>query len=292
MQTGNHAEPESNKTHIADASEQNENTESSGKTLFELVPEPNSEPGAITATVNDSGKQKRKFMNNWNIALLIVATLLLSIVIVSYQNTPELSEEIRSKLAEVEKMKQELERMHGQTEAMQRERDAALATAQQQEKQRAQEAQAALEAANRETEAMAAAALAAEKALETTREAEELAKKQRLEERRLSDERKRLQLDKQQAELEQQRLTQERQQSELEKERNELERIRKDKLEQQERERLVAKEQAELFKSLEEIDSAESVVSDKPEQKTQTNESSFNTDPCSSPSAKFLSTCK
>jgi len=245
-----------------------------------------------TAVLNQEEPEKSR-SSKWGMVLLLVfLVLLLSISIGSLNKEAELKDEVKGKLVEVEKMKQDLEQMQRQAEVMQRERDAALARARQEEKQRVQEERAAIEAGNREKEAMAAAALAAEEALKAARQAEALAKKQRLEDKRLSEERQRLQLEKQQAELEQQRLLQRRKQAELEKQRLELERAQQEKIAQQERERRVAKEQAELFKSLEENDSAKTAVIKQQARDNQKKETSFTTDPCSSPSAKFLSTCR
>jgi len=258
-------------------------------------PSPVAKANAAVNSVSElSHEEPEKFRSsNWIIALLLVLlAALLSISIGSFKKEAELKHEVKGKLVEVESMKRDLEHVQQQADVMQRERDAALAKALQKEKQRVQEEQAAIEAGNREKEAIAAAALAAEEALKAAKQAEELAKKQRLEEKRLSEERKRLQLEKKQAELEQQRLLQQRRQAELEKQRLELEKAQKEKLAQEERERRVAKEQAELFKSLEENDAAKAAVINQQAQENQKKETSFNTDPCSSPSAKFLSTCR
>jgi hypothetical protein len=199
------------------------------------------------------------------VVLLVILAVLLSVSIGLLNKETELKDEVKNRLAEVESMKQDMERVRQQAEIMQRERDAALVKAQQQDEQRAREVEAALEAANREKEAMAAAALAAEEAAKAAKQAEVRAKKLRLEEKRLSDERTRLQLKKHQAELEQQqaelerhqaeleqqRLAQQRRQAELEKVRVELEKAKKEKLAQQERERRAAEEEAELLELLE-----------------------------------------
>ncbi|NNL06245.1 MAG: AAA family ATPase [Gammaproteobacteria bacterium] len=217
--------------------------------------------------------------------LVFVVAALIVVSAGSLYSGKELKSEVKNKMAEVEKIKRDMERM-------QSERDAALARAQEEEAQRAQQAQAAIEAAAREREAMAAAALAAEQALQAKKEAEELAKQQRLKEKRLREERERLQMEKKRAELEQQRIEQERRQAELEKQRLALEKAEREKLAQQEREKRIAREQAELFKSMEATAAAKAEELKKAKQKTTKKESSFSTDPCSSPSAKFLSTCR
>jgi hypothetical protein len=161
---------------------------------------------------------------NGRIMFVTVAAvvLVLSAAIVSFMQQPELPDEVRGRLAEAEKMKQEMLRM-------QREREAALEKARLEEQQRVQAEQAAIEAASQEQAARAAAALAAEKALQATRKAEELAEKQRLEEQKLRDERRRIQLEKRQAELEWQRLALERKQAKEEQERLELEKAKAEK---------------------------------------------------------------
>lgn len=255
---------------------------------------PGSEKGA---TVTDNlvpvpAKQKRRRsrMSNWLIVLLIAFAVLLSVAIGSLTNKAELSDEVQDKLTEIEKMKQDLARMQQQTEIMQRERDEAIAKAQQEEKMRAQDVKTALEAVNREKDAIAEAALAAETALKATREAEALAKKQLREDKRLREERKRLQQEKEKAKLEQQRLAQERRQAELERQQAELERARAEQLAREQRQ-AIAKQQAELTKATEQIE-AEPAAAIKTDSKIEKKESSFITDPCSSPSARFLSTCR
>jgi len=151
------------------------------------------------------------------------AVFLLFAAIISLNQQPELSDEVRGRLAEAENMKQEMARM-------QSEREAALEKARLEQQQRTQAEQAAVEAANQEKAARAEAALAVEEALQATKKAEELAKKQRLEEQKLRDERKRIQLDKQQAEREWQRLVLERKQAKQE--RLELERAKAEELAQ------------------------------------------------------------
>jgi type II secretory pathway predicted ATPase ExeA len=252
----------------------------------EQVPD---EPVVVVDQVDaasDAETPRKSRVKTWTVAsLLVVAVAGLAFAMIgtlTYEN--ELKKEVNSKLVEVEKMKRDLERMQNEAKILQRERDAALVS------ERQKDAQSAIEAAEREREAMAAAALAAEKALQATREAEELARQQRLKEKRLSEERKRLQMEKQRAELEQQRLQQERRQAELEKQRLELEQAEREKRAQQEREERIAREQDELFKAMEEADAAKLNKTTKPSAGKK--ESSFSTDPCSSPSAKFLSTCR
>ena len=241
------------------------------------------------------GDKPRKSRNKTRVIASLLVLVVAALIIVSagsLYSGKELKSEVKNKMAEVEKIKRDMERMQSEAEILQRERDAALARAQQEEAQRAQEAQAAIEAAAREREAMAAAALAAEQALQAKKEAKELAKQQRLKEKRLREERERLQMEKKQAELEQQRLEQERRQDELEKQRLALEKAEREKLAQQEREKRIAREQAELFESMEAAAAAKAEELKKAKQKTTKKESSFSTDPCSSPSAKFLSTCR
>jgi len=162
----------------------------------------------------------------WIVAVLLVSlAVLLSISIVSLNKEMGLKDEVKSRLAEVERMKQDMARM-------QREREAALEKARLEQQQRAEAEQAAVEAANKERAAMAAAELAAEEALQATKKAEDLAKKQRLEEQKLRDERKRIELDKQQAEREWQRVMLERKEAKLEQQRLELERAKAGELAQ------------------------------------------------------------
>lgn len=251
----------------------------------------NTDVEAVSVPAQDENQKPRA--NYWLIGLLLGSlALLLTLSIDSLKNEAKLKHEVQDQMAEIEKMKRNFERAQQQSEIMQRERDAALEKARQEEKQHALEAQAAAEASRREQEAKAAAALAAEEALKAAREAEESAKKQRLEQKKLSKERKRLQLEKQKAEREKQRLAQERRQAELEKERLARERLAAEKRAQREKERLAAKKQAELVKSLQQDDSAKAEAGIDAGQKTQKKPSSFKTDPCSTPSAKFLSTCK
>lgn len=291
-------------------SEAGDTEDTTGETIHEVkavyVPEhdvqdtaydadaPGSEKGA-TATDNvvpvpAKQKHRRSRMSNWLIVLLIAFAVLLSVAIGSLTNKAELSDEVQDKLTEIEKMKQDLARMQQQTEIMQRERDEAIAKARQEEKMRAQDVKTALEAVNREKEAIAEAALAAETALKATREAEALAKKQLREDKRLREERKRLQQEKEKAKLEQQRLAQERRQAELERQQAELERARAEQL-AREQKQAIAKQQAELTKATEQIE-AEPAAAIKTDSKVEKKESSFITDPCSSPSARFLSTCR
>ena len=240
-------------------------------------------------------KKPRKSGNKTGVIVSLLVFAVAALIVVSagsLYSGKELKSEVKNRLAEVEEIKRDLERVQSEAEILQRERDAALVRAQEEEAQRAQEAQAAIEAAKREREAMAAAALAAEKALQATREAEKLAKQQRLKEKRLREERERLQMEKKQAELEQQRLEQERRQAELEKQRLALEKAEREKLAQQEREKRIAREQAELFKAMEAAAAAKAEEAKKTKPATAKKESSFSTDPCSSPSAKFLSTCR
>ena len=162
----------------------------------------------------------------WVVAvLLVILAVLLSVSIGSFNKETELKDEVKNRMAEVERMKQDMERM-------QREREAALEKVRLEQQQRAEAEQAAVEAANKERAAMAAAELAAEEALQATKKAEDLAKKQRLEERKLRDERKRIELEKKQAEREWQRLMLERKQAKLEQQRLELEKAKTEELAQ------------------------------------------------------------
>jgi type II secretory pathway predicted ATPase ExeA len=154
-------------------------------------------------------REKARASNRKMFVMMAAVALVLSAAMFLFTQQPELSDEVRGRLAEAEKMKQEMLRM-------QREREAALEKARLEEQQRVQAEQAAIEAANKEQAARVAAAQAAEEALQATRKAEELAEKQRLEEQKLRDERKRIQLEKQQAEREWQRLMLERQQAKQE----------------------------------------------------------------------------
>jgi len=170
-------------------------------------------------------------ISNWfMLVAMVVVALFLSVAIVLFYQQPELSDEVRSRLADAENMEQEMETMRQQAEVMQREREAALEKVQLEQQQRTQAEQAAAEAANQERAARAAAELAAEEALQATKKAEDLSKKQRLEEQKLRDERKRIELEKQQAEREWQRLMLERKQAKQE--RLELERAKAEELAQ------------------------------------------------------------
>ncbi len=280
-------------TSVMDSSEAGEPEVESEDVLFGLASahKPEAEMSADSANVVD--KQARSVSVYWTVAgLLLVSAFVFSIVIVSHQNRPELPEAIVNQLDEVDTMKQELARMHEQKEAMQRERDRALATAQQEQQRRELEVQAAVEAARQEIEAMTAAALEAEKASKAAQQKEDLANRQRIEKERQRAEHERIQRKKLQAELEQQRLEQQRRQAALDEERLQLERAKKEKLALEEHQRKVAKEQAELFRSLEESEPAATVAKESPQSETERRRPSFTTDPCSSPSARFLSTCK
>jgi chromosome segregation ATPase len=214
--------------------------------------------------------------------LLIAA--LLAVASGAFKQGKGLQGEVQSKLDEMETIKQDLDRVRQRAEAMQHERDAALVKARQEQEQRELEIKQALEAAQREKEA-AAAALAAEKA----RQAEELVKKQRIEEARLRAERRRLQQARKEAELVEQRLLDQRRQAELEKQRLESERARVEALASQP----VADQQKQPPAGADAVDgSVAGTVTDVAQPEVQKKETSFNTDPCSSPSARFLSTCK
>ena len=284
---------EANEEVVADSPQQGDPARTSLENIPQLA-----EEQAIVVGQTDGTEPEKKVRKSGNKTRVIASLLVLvvaALIVVSagsLYSEKVLKSEVKSKLAEVEKIKRDLERVQSDAEILQRERDAALARAQEEEAQREREAQAAIEAAQREREAMAAAALAAEKALQATREAEELAKQQRIKEKRLREERERLQIEKKQAELEQQRLEQERRQAELEKRRLELEKAEREKLAQQEREKRIAREQSELFKAMEAAEAATAEQAKKAKSKAAKKESSFNTDPCSSPSAKFLSTCR
>ena len=219
-------------------------------------------------------------------ALLIFAVLL-ALATATFKQARVLPGEVKSQLAEMETIKQDLVRVRQQAEAMQHERDAALTTARQAQEQREQERQQALATVQREQEAAAAAALAAEKALQASRQAEERANQQRLEEVRLRAERRRLQQEKKEAELVQQRLLEQRRQAELEKKRLEREQARAEALPQQQ---AAADQQKQPAAGAD--DAAGSVAGTVADQELRKKEASFNTDPCSSPSAKFLSTCR
>ena len=233
---------------------------------------------------------------NWIIATVAaILAVALSIFIGTYDYEPELSDEVKSKLAEAERMKQELQRMHElqrkQYELMQqqaanleRERELAKAKLEEEERLRAEEAAAALEAAKQEKEAIAAAALAAEKALKAAEQAEELSRQQRRDEAKLRAERERLEQERRQAELEKQRLEMERRQAELEIKRLEQERLEAERQARQQWEEAAIKEQRAAIEKAQANETLEPESVDK--------ETTFSTDPCSSPSAKFLSTCK
>jgi len=220
------------------------------------------------------------------IILLACTVLLLAVAGIHYERL-ESSELDRQKLVDLEQIKQQLVRMREQNEAMQKERDSAIATAQQEQQRREQEVQAAVESARREVEAMATVAETAEKAVKAAQQAEDLVNKQRVEEERLRAERKRLEQELKQAELEKQRLRKEQQQAELQKKRLEIEVAHQQKLLKQGK---VAREPDELFKSLE-PNATNKEETDATQHKTVKKDTSFDTDPCSSPSARFLSTC-
>jgi len=173
--------------------------------------------------INSVSEPDKASISNWFMLMaMVVVALFVSVAIVLFYQQPELSNDVRGSLAEVENMKQEMARMRQQAEVMQREREAALEKVRLEQQQRSQAEQAAVEAVNQERAARAAAELAVEEALQATKKAEELEKKQRLEEQKLRDERKRIELEKQQAEREWQRLALERKQAKQE--RLELER--------------------------------------------------------------------
>jgi type II secretory pathway predicted ATPase ExeA len=232
----------------------------------------------------------------WFIATVAaIIAVALSIFIGTYDYEPELSDEVKSKLAEAERMKQELQRMQDtqrkqyelmqqQAASLERERELAKAKMEDEERLRAQEAAAALEAAKQEKEAVAAAALAAEKALRAAEQAEKLSRQQRRNEAKLRAERERLEQERLQAELEKQRLEMERREAELEIKRLEQARLEAERLARQQWEEAAIKEQRAA------IEKALAKETLEPEPVNQ--ETTFSSDPCSSPSAKFLSTCK
>jgi type II secretory pathway predicted ATPase ExeA len=256
------------------------------------VPEPVLDEVAATAGAeersdSDQADAVRKTgnMRPVGIVLVILLTiaLLLSIAAVAFRQQPALPEEVQSKLTEVEKIKKDLVRVQQRAEAMQHERDAAIAKAKQEQEQREQQKTAALEAARREMEAAAAAAIAAEKVLQASRRAEQQEEKQRLEQAKLRAERKRLEQERKRAEVEAQRLAVERRLAELEKQRLATERAQADALAQQKQSPARADDGSNLATG--------STVA-VPEMQAAKEEMSFNADPCASPSAKFLSTCR
>ena len=220
--------------------------------------------------------------------LLLIAALI-AVATGVFKQAKVVPGEVQSRLAEMETIKQDLLRVRQQAEAMQHERDAALAKARQEQEQRELEIAEALEAAQREKEAAAAAALAAEKALQASRQAEELVNKQRIEEARLRAERRRLQQAKKEAELVEQRLLEQRRQAELEQQRLQSERARAEALAPQP----AAGQQKQPPAGTDAVDgSVAGTVTDVAQPEIPKKEASFSTDPCSSPSAKFLSTCR
>lgn len=226
-------------------------------------------------------------------AVAAIAAVSLSILIGTYDFETELSAEVKSKLAEADRMKQELQRMQElqqqqyqlmqqQAATLQREQELARAKIEAQEKQHA------LDAAREEKKAIAAATIAAEKALQAARQAEKLAILQRREEERLRAERERLEQERRRAELEQQRLEVERREAELEIKRLEQARLKAEKATRQQWEEAAANEQAASIKKHQSSRSATSKTDKAPRKK----ETTFSIDPCSTPSAKFLSTCR
>ena len=279
-------------TPVDDTSDAGEHEQAPDNIPVLLMQDDEPDTAMSTDTVDIPDKRARSVRNYWTVAaLFVVSAAIFSFVIGSYLIRAKQSEELASKLSEIDAMKQQISRMHEQKEAIQRERDSALATVQAEQQKRKEQVQAALEASKREIEAMTAAALAAEEAVKAAQQAEDLATKKSIEKERLRAERERIERERLQAELEKQRLEQEQKQAELEKELLELEKARQEKLTQEENQKRIAKEQAELFQALEEKEAATTAANKSPEQKTQ-DKQSFSTDPCSSPSAKFLSTCK
>jgi len=260
--------------------------------LDDVVPSADEKPErpaeSQTAVPVQTGAGKRR--PGWLILfVLLIFAALLAIATGAFKQGKILPGEVQSKLAEMETIKQDLVRVRQQADAMQHERDAALAKARQEQEQREREIKQALEAAQREKEAAAAAALAAEKALRASRQAGELVKKQRIEEARLRAERRRLQQARKEAELVEQRLLEQRRQAALEQQRLESERTRAEALASQP----AAGQQKQPPAGLDEVeDSAAGTAADGAEPEVKQKETSFNTDPCSSPSAKFLSTCR
>ena len=234
--------------------------------------------------------------SKWFIAAIAaIVAVALSVFIGTYDYEPELSDEVKNKLAEAERMKQELQRMHElqrqQYELMQlqaanfdREREIAKAKLEEDGRLHAEEAAAALEAAQQEKEAIAAAALAAEKALHAVEQAEKLARQHRRNEARLHAEREQLEHERRLAELEKQRLEMERQQAEFEIKRLEQARLEAERQARLQWEQAAIKEQQAAIEKLRIKESFEPEPAD--------TETSFSIDPCSTPSAKFLSTCK
>jgi hypothetical protein len=250
------------------------------------MPERSAESQTAVPVQKEAGKRRPGWLLLF--ALLIFAVLM-AVTTGAFKQGKVLPGDVQSKLAEMENIKQDLLRVRQQAEAMQHERDAALAKGRQEQEQRERELKQALDAAQREKEAAAAAALAAEKALRASRQAEELVKKQRIEEARLRAERRRLQQARKEAELVEQRLLEQRRKAELEQQRLESARNRAEALAPQP----AADQQKQSPAGLDEVeDSVTGTATDVAEPEARQKETSFNTDPCSSPSAKFLSTCR
>ena len=102
---------------------------------------------SVPEPVRDEPDKAR--ISNWSMLVaMVVASLFLSVAIALFYQKPELPDDVRDRLAEAEKMKQEMARRQQQVEAMQRERGAAKEKAQPEQQQRAKAEQAAVEAAN------------------------------------------------------------------------------------------------------------------------------------------------
>lgn len=208
-----------------------------------------------------------------------------------------LPDKVRRQLDDLQQMKSEIARMRErqleeqlaieQAEILKRERDLALQRLREEEEKRLREQQAAKEAARRQREAAAVAAAAekARKAAEAAvKEADRLSKQRRSEEERLRTERLKLEEQRRQAELEEQRLEEQRRRTELEQKKLEEQRLAEQKLVEER-----AREEVEAKKRLEATPPGSTEEAAQSASKKETN---FVTDPCSSPSARFLSTCR
>ena len=93
------------------------------------------------AAVLEREEPEKSRTSIWIVAVLLVSlAVLLSVSIGSLNKETELKDDVKNRQAEVERMKQDMERVRQQAEILQRERDAALVRAQQQDEQRAREA--------------------------------------------------------------------------------------------------------------------------------------------------------
>jgi len=258
---------------------------------YEYIPQDESEPPQHPVRVIEAREPNMLNRRTLLVSLAaIIIAVLLSIMIGTYSSEPALTEDVKNKLVEAERIKQELAKMQElqqqqyremqkQAEELKREREAAKALAELEEQKRAEEA------ASKEREAIEAAALAAEKALKAAQQAEKLARQQQLEDKRLKAELSRIEKERKKAELEKQQLEIKRQQAELEKQRLERERLAAERKARVQWEEAAAREQEALVETAQ--------PEKKPATETApTKETSFSTDPCSSPSAKFLSTCR